>query len=408
MKKRKLNLLILFSLLGLGVSIYLTVKHFQILRGGLLGASFCNFNEKFDCDSLLMSRFAQLGPFSLGGLGLVYFLYLLFPFLYARLAPDAVKSTLALPFLSTLPAVVLILYLAVVSSFILKSYCIFCVSIYLIIFAVFFLLKSVLEIPFSKIGSFTMNYFKKIFGREAPLPFQPSFFGNFLYAFVVAVFGLFILYSQENKYASDYEDFDHQAFLDYYYQQKPVSLEVTGHPYWGKEGAPITIVEFSDFECPFCKRAAVNLKPRLREHQKDIQFFFFQYPLDRSCNPYLPRDMHEQACDAARAALCANQQGKFWPYHDLLFDRQPDFSRNQLTSYAKKVGLNPQSLLTCMDSEETKSKILADIEVGKNLQLEGTPTIYINGRLMKDWLNPVMLNLVIDEELRRAHATSQK
>src|SRR5215467_3697031 len=100
MQKRKLNLLILFVLLGLGVSIYLTVKHFQILKGGLAAASFCNFNEKFDCDSLLMSRFSQLGPFSLGGLGLVYFVYLLFPSLYARLAPDAIKSTLALPFLS--------------------------------------------------------------------------------------------------------------------------------------------------------------------------------------------------------------------------------------------------------------------------------------------------------------------
>jgi protein-disulfide isomerase len=121
--------------------------------------------------------------------------------------------------------------------------------------------------------------------------------------------------------------------------------------------------------------------------------------------------MHEQACDAARAALCANQQGKFWPYHDLLFDQQPNFSREQLSSYAKKIGLNTQTFLTCMDSEETKSKILADIEVGKNIQLEGTPTIFINGRLMKDWLNPVMLNLIIEEELKKTknqQAASQK
>src|SRR4029453_12707196 len=123
MKKRSLNLLLLVILLGLGVSIYLTSKHFQIMTRGLQGSSFCNINETFDCDSVLMSRFAELGPFPVAGLGLVFFAYLLFPALYARIALDEAKSLLALPFVITALSLLLAAYLAVVSTFILKSFC---------------------------------------------------------------------------------------------------------------------------------------------------------------------------------------------------------------------------------------------------------------------------------------------
>ncbi|MFO1519231.1 MAG: thioredoxin domain-containing protein [bacterium] len=405
MKKGKLNLLILLALIGLGVSVYLTTKHFQVLiKGGLQKPSFCNFNEHFDCDSILMSDYATLGPFPLGGLGLVYFFYLTLAFLYARIAWDSAKSVLAIPFLSTLPSLLFAAYLGYVSSFILKSYCIFCVSLYLVCIAVFLLLRSFMEIPFSQIGNFMWNYLSRLFGKKAPLGFNPAFVGNLLFAVVVLGLGLFVLYGNEKKYASDYEDFDHKAYLDFFYVQKPVSIDPTGRPLWGRAGAPVTIIEFSDFECPFCQRAAVNLKPRLKEHLKDIAFYFFNYPLDRSCNPYMMRDLHEYACTAAKAAVCSQEQGKFWPYHDQLFSHQPKFENDQLMNYAKAVGLDVKKLEECMGSEETKKKILADIEAGKTANLQGTPTVLINGRQIKEWMNPVMLNLVVEEELKKAKA----
>jgi len=403
MKKGKLNLLILLILLGLGISIYLTVQHFQVLTKGLLAPSFCNFSERFDCDSVMMSDYGKLGPFPLGGLSLVYFLYLLFPALYARLSPDAVRSTLALPFLITLPSVAFSIYLAYVSTFILKTYCIFCVSLYLIIFFIFLLLRGLMEVPFFQIGSFMANYSKALFGKVSDrLSFKPQFFGNFIYALALFSITLFILYSQEKKYAADFEDFDRTAYLNFFYLQKPIPIDPKGRPMWGREGAPITIMEFSDFECPFCKVAALNLKPRLKAYQDNIAFYFLNYPLDKSCNPTLPQNMHEQACDTAKAALCAREQGKFWPFHDLLFAQQPKFSHDQLLGYAKKVGLDVGKFEWCMGSDEIKQKLAADIEAGKAANLEGTPMVLINGRLMKEWMNPVMLDLVVKEEIKRA------
>ncbi len=384
MKKWKLNLLILLALLGIGVSAYLTLHHFQILREGLLGHSFCSFNDRFDCDSVMMSRYSKFLGLPVAGLGVIYFFYLLFPLLYARLALDTAQSTLAFPFLVTLPGLVLSLYLAFVSFFVLKTYCIFCISLYLLVFLIFLLLKSFLEIPLLKIFHFKWNW------------------SSFLYAGIIFTIGLYVLYGHQAKYASDYEDFDHQAYLDFHYLPSPVNIDPKGRPYWGRAGAPVTIIEFSDFECPFCKRAAFNLKPRLKDYQKDVAFYFFNYPLDRNCNPYMMRNMHEYSCEAAKAVLCASAQGKFWPYHDELFAHQPKFSRILLFHYARNLNLDVQKLETCMDSEETKNKILADIEAGKSVNVEGTPTLFINGRVIKEWMNPVMLNLVIEEEIKRS------
>ncbi len=397
MKKSKLNFLILLTLIGLAVSAYLSFKHFEILIKGFQGPSFCSFNERFDCDTVLLSRFSKLGPFPLGGLGFVYYLYLLFAVLYARIAPDAAKPTLALPLIMTIPSVLFTVYLAFVSTFYLKTFCLLCLSLYAVTWIIFFLLSGAMEVSILKLPSFMTNYFKK----SDRLGFKPNYFGNFLYAIVLMVVGLFVLYANQSKYAADFEDFDHKAFLDFHYVQTPVSIDTTNRPVFGNPNAPVKIVEFSDFECPFCKRAALNLKTRLKERKNEVQFIFFNYPLDQSCNPSMKHSMHQHACDAAKAALCANEQQKFWPYHDQLFINQPKFSPQQFKSYAKETGLDLQKFESCLASDSVKAKILADLESGNGLNVQGTPTIYVNGRLMKNWLNPVMMDLVIDEEIKR-------
>ncbi len=405
MQKLKNNLLILSSLIGLGISLYLSLHYFKILTHGFQGPSFCSLGDRFDCDIVNMSSYSKLGPFPVAGLGLVYFLYLSLASIYARIAQESAKATLALPLLFSIPALGFSIYLAGVSSFILGTWCLLCVSLYLLNFFNLWLLAQLLEIKFLQIGTFMMNYLKKIRGKPSALPFEPNWMSHFLFALIVMGLCLFILYSNEVKYASDFEDFDHKAYLDFFYAAKPLApFEVKGRPLWGKEGAPVTLVEFSDFECPFCKKAALNLKPRLKEYQKDIAFYYFTYPLDKSCNPYMQHELHEHACDAAKGAICAQAQGKFWPYHDLLFANQPKFSAEQLKGYAQSAGLDLKKFEECLSSEETKTKVLADIEAGKTINLQGTPTVIVNGRLLKDWYNPAVLKLVVEEEIKRAKA----
>lgn len=402
MQKRKINLLILLSLIGLAISLYLTIHHFKILTQGFTAPSFCSMGGKFDCDVVNMSSFSKFGPFPVAGLGMIYFFYLLLASIYARLVPESAKAALSLPFFMSIPAFVFSIYLGGISSFILGTWCIFCISLYLINIVNLILFYKILGISFLQTGSFFMNYLKKIFGKANTLNFEANFWSHALFALVVISISSFILYSHEHKYAADFEDFDHKAYLDFFYVQKPLpNIEVKGHPLWGKEGAPVTIVEFSDFECPFCKKAALNLKPRLKEFEKNVAFYFFNYPLDKSCNPYMQRDLHEHACDAAKAVLCAQVQGKFWPYHDILFENQPKFSMDQLKGYAQRTGLDVKKFEECLSSEETKNKVLVDIEAGKTIGLQGTPMVILNGRVLKDWYNPVVLKLLIEEEIKR-------
>ncbi len=393
MKKGKINLLILFSLLGLGVSLYLTIHHFKILTHGFTGPSFCTWSDKFDCDVVNMSSYAKLGPLPVAGMGLIFYFYLTLVSIYARILPENQKTTLALAFILSLPSLLFSIYLGAVSSFILHTWCILCISLYVISFLIFGLLYSIEEFKLSQIGTFM---------KQIKVP-------QILFALVVMGLSLFILYSNENKYAADFEDFDHKAYLDFFYAQPVLpNVEVKGHPLFGKEGAPITIVEFSDFECPYCKKAALNLKPHLKEFQKDVAFYYFTYPLDKSCNPYMQRELHEHACDAAKAALCAQDQGKFWPYHDLLFENQPKFTAEQLKGYAQRTGLDIKKWEDCLQSEETKNKILSSIEAGKAVNLQGTPYVIFNGRVLKDWWNPVVIKILVEEELKRVKTSPKK
>ncbi|MBL7685498.1 MAG: hypothetical protein JNK65_05635, partial [Deltaproteobacteria bacterium] len=229
MSKIKLNLLILVALIGIGLSAYLTYQHFHILIHGVKENSFCSFNEKFDCDSVGMSEYAKIGPFPVAGLGLLYFVYLLGALLYARFIPDASRKCLTLPFLLTLPGIALCLYLIYVSSFILKTYCIFCMGLSTMTLLTVILLPTAMGLSFTEIGSYFINSIKNIFKIGS---------GNIIYALAVGGLGLLLLGGYESKYASDFEDFDQKAYLDFFYLQKPIELNPTGRPLWGKENAP--------------------------------------------------------------------------------------------------------------------------------------------------------------------------
>jgi len=103
------------------------------------------------------------------------------------------------------------------------------------------------------------------------------------------------------------------------------ATEVTGVPQdgtsLGSRDAPVVIEEFSDFQCPYCRRAAFLLRPYLGQYRKQVRFVFVNFPLNRDCNPQVQAAVHGFACDAARYALCAADQGRFWTLHDLIFER---------------------------------------------------------------------------------------
>ncbi|HXJ36502.1 MAG TPA: thioredoxin domain-containing protein [Candidatus Eisenbacteria bacterium] len=150
-------------------------------------------------------------------------------------------------------------------------------------------------------------------------------------------------------------------------------------PSKGPANAPVTIVEFSDFECPACGQAFKDLHDLLRA-RTDVRLVFRHFPLDSSCNEAMSRTVHVDACLAAAAAECAQAQNRFWEYHDLLFENQKTLDRESLFRYAREAGLDIPTFRTCLDDPMTRDRVGTDVRAGIAAGIESTPTLFINGR----------------------------
>jgi protein-disulfide isomerase/uncharacterized membrane protein len=147
----------------------------------------------------------------------------------------------------------------------------------------------------------------------------------------------------------------------------------------GPADAPVCIVEFSDFECPHCAQAFRDLRDLVRA-RPDVSVVFRHFPLDPSCNALVQGGRHRNACLAACAAECADQQGRFWEYHDVLFENQEHLERESLFRYARDMRLDLGAFRTCLDDPATRARIGVDVEAGARVGVRQTPTLVINGR----------------------------
>ena len=161
-------------------------------------------------------------------------------------------------------------------------------------------------------------------------------------------------------------------------------------PARGPEKAPVTIVEFSDFQCPFCGRAIKTVEEVMKAYPNDVRLVFRQFPLE----------FHKQAPKAAEAALCANDQGKFWEMHDQMFSNQQALEVDKLKEYAKKVGLDPAKFDKCLDSGEKAATIKTDQEAGQKVGVNGTPAFFINGIMLSGAQPFDEFKSIIDSELQ--------
>ena len=173
-----------------------------------------------------------------------------------------------------------------------------------------------------------------------------------------------------------------------------------GLPALGSADAPVTVVEFSDFLCPFCKRLADSLHQLVVERPEDVRLVFVQYPLDLDCNQAkLPRSLHPGACLASAAAVCAGQQDLFWEMHDALFESRRNTSRKGILSAAEGIGLQRAAFEICLDDPATLEDIGRQTEIGAPLRVTGTPVLFVNGRRLSGAQPIEVLRAVVDAEL---------
>jgi protein-disulfide isomerase len=170
-----------------------------------------------------------------------------------------------------------------------------------------------------------------------------------------------------------------------------VNLSAAGHPTLGPKNAPVTVIEFADFQCPFCKRSEDAVKAIREKYGDRVKLVFMDFPLS----------FHPHAMPAANAARCADAQGKFWQYHDALFADQSKLEPADLKATAKTLGLDTTKFNACLDKNQYSPEIQKDLEEGHKLNVNGTPTFFIDGREVVGAQPPESFVSIIDQELAK-------
>ncbi|HEX7086840.1 MAG TPA: thioredoxin domain-containing protein [Vicinamibacterales bacterium] len=167
-------------------------------------------------------------------------------------------------------------------------------------------------------------------------------------------------------------------------------IDLTGAPTRGPENAAVTLVEFSDFHCPFCRRVQPTLDELLKKYPTQVRLVYKHMPLD---------SLHPRARRAAEASWCAQQQGRFWEYHDALYADPSAGTDEQLTAIAQRLGLDLNAFGACLASDEPKATVQRHVEEGARYGVSGTPGFFVNGRLLSGAQPLESFVRIIEEEL---------
>ncbi len=163
-------------------------------------------------------------------------------------------------------------------------------------------------------------------------------------------------------------------------------IRTDNDPYLGIKEAPVQIVEFGDFNCPYCKASVSIMREVLLEYEDEVFYQFRDFPV-----------VSEQSIFLAMAGSCAHEQNKFWALHDLLFQRQGEINELNINQYAQSVGLNTNQFSECISSEKFKNEAMEDFLAGDKLQVKGTPTFFVNGNKFQGVPTKENLKRIIDQ-----------
>jgi len=181
--------------------------------------------------------------------------------------------------------------------------------------------------------------------------------------------------------------------VEVYFKKPKIDLvvEVGKAPTMGGNNAKVSIVEFSDFQCPFCARGAELINDVKAKYGNKVQVAFKHFPLP----------MHKEAKPASEASMCVHEQNKnkFWKYHDLIFENQRKLSDDDLVAYAKQVGVNEKKFKECYESGKYKQLVEDDLAYGEKLGVRSTPTFFVNGQLVSGAVPLEQISEIIDSEL---------
>lgn len=382
--QRSLWFAVLMATLALFVHGYLYAQHLAI-DAGEYSKSICDINEKFDCSAVAASRYAVIQGLPVALLGLWANLgFLILAAVYFFADPDKRAPARRNLLIASLAIFAGSVVMGFISLVLLSKFCLFCMAAYVLsILLLVFTWLAIKDQPWKVGGGFT----------------------SLLVTGVVAILGAVILNSNLQAPGGASSPEAQAAFAQYvgaWQTAAPKTFTLVDPLTTGPEAskAKMTIVEFADYRCSHCKHAAPVLHAFVTSHP-DVRLEFQPWPLDGECNSSL-NQANGASCLLARASWCAEKNKQSgWKVHDYVFGLSEiypnaDAVKADLGSIAQAAGLTPEELRACTESDAAKTAVRAQADVGTSINLEGTPTIYVNKKILQGGQVPQVLQKAYD------------
>lgn len=389
-------LVIILAAVGVCISLYLYSLHLALLRGEIESGPLCGTANGLGCHSVASSPYSNLLGLPLASWGaLFYSTLILLGFGGVIFWRDCGRAFFRWIIWLAVLGLAFDLYLAYVMAFWIRALCALCLTTYVINFLIIIILvKEVWQepkprislraiIPGTKDAQGIDLYYRNVI--------KGLLIGCILLASVISVGGSQFLTKSLTENGRE-RLLKIKASLS---KQKPRAIAIKNRPVRGPEDAAVTVVEFSDFLCPYCSKAAKYLKLAQAGNRSTARFVFRHFPLDKSCNRRISSDLHPGACLLAEGSVCADEQDKFWEYHDIAFEIKSKISRSTVTDIASKIDLDLNEFKSCLNSGKGLAVVGEDIKAAFRAGVKSTPTLFINGRLLRGVPKPLELNQIL-------------
>ena len=365
--------------------------------------SFCAVSEGMNCETVALSDFSTLAgvPVSVWATAGYFFAFFLALVALLKTSTGFGRGFLVVLGVVFLVASVALVYIMAVS---IESFCILCLALDAVNVGVFAMAVIAVKVPGDRLGETVVGDFSTIFKSPAMMVLVVGgavviMAGGYFYGRGIGALDEGEIagpggetepagdLGSPEKWASAVEDRgDEQCGPEGHLQNaRGLQMGVTaeGHQWVGGVDPVLEIQEFTDYECPYCRKAHLMLRKLISKYPGKIKVFHRHYPLSNKCNRAIGSEGHKRACELSAVAVCAGKQGRFWEMNDFLFQHAKEIRSSGLSAadIAKRLELDLDEFTCCMDDSATMDSIKKDVEEGIGLSLRGTPAFLIDGKV---------------------------
>lgn len=428
MTARRVAAAIVLALAGAALSMLLLLEHHGESLGASTVQSICGEGASSGCETVARSAYSSVAGVPLAAVGFVFYVSLGLLLGLATLSSDETRiATGRAAFYSVVLALLIDLVLLAIQALAIKAFCRLCLGTYavnVLILATLWPLARRRDAALSRLltgdgrivaggwASATIAVAAAVLALNATLSYREARRTAGILGSPTSSSPGGAVERAEAETRRLQEILDDPQKREQYLTEKavkafedavPVNLDVSQAPVSGPANAPIQVVEFSDYLCPYCRGLAAAFKDYLPKSGGRVAIRYKNYPLDKSCNTELQGTVHEGACWLAFGAICAQQLGPFEAYQDKANTTPAKaMTRDDAVRIGGEVGIPAAAMGACLDSPATKARLTAEIEEARRVGVKATPTVFLNGKMLprvNDFL------LAVDKETRRLGLT---